>query len=53
MRVFLFAAIVCFAVAVPVFVWLQRRPEDGQPRQPKKPVKPSGPKMAIPRGRVR
>jgi prolipoprotein diacylglyceryl transferase len=59
LRLNAWVSIVCFAVAVPVFVWLQRRPEDGKPREPrrarrpKKPVKPSGPKMAIPRGRVR
>jgi prolipoprotein diacylglyceryl transferase len=53
LRLNAWVSIVCFAVAVPVFVWLQRRPEDGQSRQPRKPVKPPGPKMVVPRGRVR
>jgi prolipoprotein diacylglyceryl transferase len=53
LRLNAWVSIVCFVVAVPVFVWLQRRPEDGQPRQPRKPAKPAGPKMVVPRGRVR
>jgi prolipoprotein diacylglyceryl transferase len=56
LRLNAWVSIVCFVVAAGAFVWLQRRPVVGQPRRPgrsKKPVKPSGPKMAIPRGRVR
>jgi prolipoprotein diacylglyceryl transferase len=56
LRLNAWVSIVCFVVAVGAFVWLQRRPYEGEPRRPrpaKKPVKPPGPKMAIPRGRVR
>ena len=53
LRLNAWVSIVLFAIAVPVFVLLQRRPAADEPRRPKKPVKPPGPKMAIPRGRVR
>jgi prolipoprotein diacylglyceryl transferase len=56
LRLNAWVSIVCFVVAVPVFVWLQRRPDDRKPRRLRrsaKPVKPPGPKMVIPRGRVR
>jgi prolipoprotein diacylglyceryl transferase len=53
LRLNAWVSIVCFVVAVPVFVWLQRRPVAGEPRHPRRPVKPPGPKMAVPRGRVR
>jgi prolipoprotein diacylglyceryl transferase len=57
LRLNAWVSVVCFAVAVVAFVWLQRRPGDGAPRPPrrasKKPVKPAGPKMVVPRGRVR
>ena len=53
LRLNAWVSIVCFTVASVAFVWLQRRRVDEKPRRPRKPVKPPGPKMAIPRGRVR
>jgi prolipoprotein diacylglyceryl transferase len=53
LRLNAWVSIVCFVGAVAAFVWLQRRGEEGGLRRPRKPTKPPGPKMAIPRGRVR
>ena len=53
LRLNAWVSIVLFAIAVPVFVWLQRRPATDEPRKPKKAAKPPGPKMVVPRGRVR
>jgi prolipoprotein diacylglyceryl transferase len=53
LRLNAWVSIVLFAASSVAFVWLQRRRVDEQPRRPRKPVKPPGPKMAIPRGRVR
>jgi prolipoprotein diacylglyceryltransferase len=44
---------VLFVLAILVFVWAQRRPAPGErPRRPAA-VEPSGPRMAIPKGRIR
>jgi prolipoprotein diacylglyceryl transferase len=44
---------VIFVLAILVFVWAQRRPAPGVgPRRPAV-VEPSGPRMAIPKGRIR
>ena len=40
-------------VAVAAFVWVQRRGREIEPRRPKRAAPPPGPKMAVPRGRVR
>jgi prolipoprotein diacylglyceryl transferase len=45
----------CFVVSVAFFVWWQflRKPSEHKPKPPKKREVPQGPKMAVPRGRVR
>jgi prolipoprotein diacylglyceryl transferase len=44
---------VIFVLALLVFVWAQRRPAPGErPRRPAA-VEPAGPRMAIPKGRIR
>jgi prolipoprotein diacylglyceryl transferase len=57
LRLNAWVSIVVFVVSVVAFVWVQRHGEGGsslrRPRRAKKPAQPSGPKMAIPRGRVR
>jgi prolipoprotein diacylglyceryl transferase len=58
MRINFWVALVCFVASVSFFVWWQfvRKPEARPPKAPKKakprPV-PQGPRMAVPRGRVR
>jgi prolipoprotein diacylglyceryl transferase len=54
LRLNAWVSIVVFVVACAAFVWVQRREreEDVEPR-PRRPRAPAGPKMAVPRGRVR
>src|SRR5437867_960933 len=53
LRLNAWVSIVCFVVATVAFVGVQRRGRDVQPRRPRRQAPPPGPKMAIPRGRVR
>ncbi len=57
LRLNAWVSIACFVVAVLAFAWIQRGGENRMPRvrgrRKPKPVAPKGPKMAIPRGRVR
>jgi prolipoprotein diacylglyceryl transferase len=51
-RLNFWVSIVVFALAIVVFVWSQRR--SAEPRTPHRPAPaPEGPKMAVPKGRVR
>ena len=52
LRLNAWVSIVCFVVASAAFVWVQRRGRDVEPRRRRRPA-PAGPKMAVPRGRVR
>ena len=53
LRLNAWVSIVLFVIASAAFVWIQRRGRDSeQPRRPRRTV-PAGPKMAVPRGRVR
>jgi prolipoprotein diacylglyceryl transferase len=58
-RLNFWVAIGVFVASVTCFIWWQfvRTPSDGKPGKPRKPPKkrevPKGPKMAVPRGRVR
>jgi len=52
LRLNAWVSIVVFVVATVAFVWVQRRGGDVQPRRPRR-AAPPGPKMAVPRGRVR
>jgi prolipoprotein diacylglyceryl transferase len=53
LRLNAWVSIVCFVVATAAFVWVQRRGREVEPRRPRRPAPPPGPKMAVPRGRVR
>jgi phosphatidylglycerol---prolipoprotein diacylglyceryl transferase len=59
LRLNAWVSIFCFVVATVAFVWIQRRGRDYEPREPRRrlrrkpPPAPRGPKMAVPRGRVR
>jgi prolipoprotein diacylglyceryltransferase len=55
LRLNAWVSIVCFVVAAVAFWRVQWHGEDGLPRVRgrRKPVTPTGPKMVIPRGRVR
>jgi prolipoprotein diacylglyceryl transferase len=53
LRLNAWVSIFCFVVASAAFVWVQRRGQEAQPRRPRRPAPPPGPKMAVPRGRVR
>jgi phosphatidylglycerol---prolipoprotein diacylglyceryl transferase len=53
LRLNAWVSIVVFAAAVVAFVWSQRREEDA-PRAPRRrAARPAGPRMAVPKGRVR
>jgi prolipoprotein diacylglyceryl transferase len=52
LRLNAWVSIVLFVVASAAFVWIQRRGRDVEPRRPRR-AAPPGPKMAVPRGRVR
>ena len=52
LRLNAWVSIVCFVVATVAFFWVQRRGRDAEPRRPRRRT-PAGPKMAVPRGRVR
>jgi prolipoprotein diacylglyceryl transferase len=53
LRLNAWVSIVLFVIATAAFIWIQRRGRDiEQPRRPKR-TAPAGPKMAVPRGRVR
>ena len=51
LRLNAWVSIFCFVCAVVAFVWVQRHGRIAEPRAKK--VAPRGPKMAVPRGRVR
>jgi hypothetical protein len=46
-------SIAVFVLAVIGFVWSQRRGERGPRRESAPPPPPEGPKMAVPKGRIR
>jgi phosphatidylglycerol---prolipoprotein diacylglyceryl transferase len=52
LRLNAWVSIVLFVIASVAFVWIQRRGRDVEPRHPRR-AAPPGPKMAVPRGRVR
>jgi prolipoprotein diacylglyceryl transferase len=52
LRLNAWVSIVLFVIASAAFVWIQRRGRDVEPRRPRR-AAPPGPKMAVPRGRVR
>jgi hypothetical protein len=54
MRLNFWVALVCFIGSVAFFVWWQflRSPKASAPKAKPRPV-PKGPRMAVPRGRVR
>jgi phosphatidylglycerol---prolipoprotein diacylglyceryl transferase len=52
LRLNAWVSIVLFIIASVAFVWIQRRGRDTEPRRPRR-ATPPGPKMAVPRGRVR
>jgi prolipoprotein diacylglyceryl transferase len=52
LRLNAWVSIVLFVIASAAFVWIQRRGRDTDPRRPRR-AAPAGPKMAVPRGRVR
>jgi prolipoprotein diacylglyceryl transferase len=51
LRLNFYVSLVVFALAVAAFVWAQRRPE--RAARPRPIVSPGGPKMSVPKGRVR
>jgi prolipoprotein diacylglyceryl transferase len=53
LRLNAWVSIVGFVVATVAFVWVQRHGREAEPRRPRRPAPPPGPKMAVPRGRVR
>ena len=53
LRLNAWVSIVCFVVASAAFVWVQRHGAEVEPRRPRRRAPPPGPKMAVPRGRVR
>jgi prolipoprotein diacylglyceryl transferase len=53
LRLNAWVSIVVFIGAVVAFVWVQRRGREVEPRRPRRAAPPPGPKMAVPRGRVR
>jgi prolipoprotein diacylglyceryl transferase len=53
LRLNAWVSIVCFVVAVAAFLWVQRRGRDYVPPPRRRRIEPKGPKMAVPRGRVR
>jgi prolipoprotein diacylglyceryl transferase len=53
LRLNAWVSIVVFIGAVVAFVWVQRRGREIEPRRPRRVAPPPGPKMAVPRGRVR
>ena len=53
LRLNAWVSVACFLVASGAFVWVQRRGRDVEPQRPKRAAPPPGPKMAVPRGRVR
>jgi prolipoprotein diacylglyceryl transferase len=54
-RLNFWVSLVCFVASLAFFVWWQfvRKPSAKPPKQPKPREVPQGPKMAVPRGRVR
>jgi prolipoprotein diacylglyceryl transferase len=53
LRLNAWVSIVCFVFAVVAFFWVQRHGREAEPMRPRRPAPPPGPKMAVPRGRVR
>jgi prolipoprotein diacylglyceryl transferase len=53
LRLNAWVSIVVFIGAVVAFVWVQRHGREVEPRRPRRAAPPPGPKMAVPRGRVR
>ena len=53
LRLNAWVSIVVFIGAVVAFVWVQRRGREVEPRRPRRAAPPPGPKMAVPRRRVR
>ena len=55
MRVNFWVSLACFIASLAFFVWWQflRKPSASAPKRPKPREVPQGPKMAVPRGRVR
>jgi hypothetical protein len=55
MRLNFWVSLACFVASLAFFVWWQfvRKPSARPPKRPKPREVPQGPKMAVPRGRVR
>jgi hypothetical protein len=55
MRLNFWVSLACFVASLAFFVWWQflRKPSASPPKRPKPREVPQGPKMAVPRGRVR
>jgi prolipoprotein diacylglyceryl transferase len=55
MRINFWVSLLCFVASVAFFIWWQflRTPKPGQPKAKPRPAPPKGPRMAVPRGRVR
>jgi prolipoprotein diacylglyceryl transferase len=53
LRLNAWVSIVVFVLALVAFVWSQRRQERGPRRESAPPPPPEGPKMAVPKGRIR
>ena len=51
LRLNFYVSVTVFALAIAAFVWSQRRPETSARPRPTAP--PQGPKMTVPKGRVR
>jgi prolipoprotein diacylglyceryl transferase len=52
-RLNFYVSVALFVAAVITFIWAQRRPAPEERQRRREPSEPAGPKMAVPKGRVR